>query len=217
MTLITFQDGKVVMRDGKVGTEAECFCRQCLIFFASPPYFGFEEGGFATPCALAVLRKVVERLEAAGWTAELDESLIVIDGVEVIKGIIKASCECCFACDDWVPIVTDTNENGHLTDQPEGRWCNIGDFDPHTLPGDPCFLNGNPIQGTPQPVFYFRGCGLPEPFGPVFDENMALSYLAGQPLIEGQIEYGQGGLWGNQFDIWVPCCNPDNCDGNPLP
>ena len=26
MTLITFQDGKVVLRDGKVGTEAACCC-----------------------------------------------------------------------------------------------------------------------------------------------------------------------------------------------
>jgi hypothetical protein len=26
MTLITFQDGKVVMRDGKIGTEQECCC-----------------------------------------------------------------------------------------------------------------------------------------------------------------------------------------------
>lgn len=29
MTLITFQDGKVVMRDGKVGTEQACCCQQC--------------------------------------------------------------------------------------------------------------------------------------------------------------------------------------------
>lgn len=29
MTLITFQDGKAVMRDGKVGTEQECCCTPC--------------------------------------------------------------------------------------------------------------------------------------------------------------------------------------------
>ena len=29
MTLITFQDGKPVLRDGKVGTEQECCCNQC--------------------------------------------------------------------------------------------------------------------------------------------------------------------------------------------
>lgn len=29
MTEITFQYGKVVMRDGKVGTEADCCCCQC--------------------------------------------------------------------------------------------------------------------------------------------------------------------------------------------
>ena len=29
MTLITFQDGRAVMRDGKVGTEQDCCCKQC--------------------------------------------------------------------------------------------------------------------------------------------------------------------------------------------
>ena len=29
MTLITFQDGKVVFRDGKVGTEQGCCCNRC--------------------------------------------------------------------------------------------------------------------------------------------------------------------------------------------
>jgi len=30
MTKITLQDGRVVMRDGKVGTEQECCCKQCV-------------------------------------------------------------------------------------------------------------------------------------------------------------------------------------------
>ncbi len=30
MTQITFTDGKVVMRDGKVGTEQACCCKQCV-------------------------------------------------------------------------------------------------------------------------------------------------------------------------------------------
>jgi hypothetical protein len=30
MTKITIQDGKIVMRDGKVGTEQECCCAQCV-------------------------------------------------------------------------------------------------------------------------------------------------------------------------------------------
>lgn len=29
MTLVTFQDGQIVMRDGKVGTGEECCCPQC--------------------------------------------------------------------------------------------------------------------------------------------------------------------------------------------
>lgn len=30
MTTVTFQDGKVVVRDGKVGTEADCCCCPCV-------------------------------------------------------------------------------------------------------------------------------------------------------------------------------------------
>jgi hypothetical protein len=30
MTTITAQDGKIVMRDGKVGTEQACCCKQCV-------------------------------------------------------------------------------------------------------------------------------------------------------------------------------------------
>jgi hypothetical protein len=29
MTLITFQDGKPLMKDGKIGTEQECCCKKC--------------------------------------------------------------------------------------------------------------------------------------------------------------------------------------------
>ena len=30
MTLVTFQDGSVILRDGKVGTEQECCCVRCV-------------------------------------------------------------------------------------------------------------------------------------------------------------------------------------------
>jgi len=217
MTLITFQDGKPVLRDGKVGTEQACCCGECLVFFGSPPFWGYAPDVWGPPgCPHAILSKVVELLQDAGWTAELDESTMMIDGEERIAGIVKASCECCFACDDWAPIVSDKNENGKLADQPEGRWCNIADFDPHTLPDDPCFNEfGFPIFTAPQPVFYFRGCGLGNNPGTVLDQDLVAQDYGGLPRIEGDIE--AGGLYGQRYDIWVPCCNPDNCDGNPLP
>lgn len=216
MTLITFQDGKPVLRDGKVGTEQACCCGECLVFFGSPTFYGYEPGDWGPPsCYHAILSKVVELLQDAGWTAELDESTIVINGAEYVSGIVRASCGCCFKCDDWVPIVSDTNENGRLADQPDGRWCNIADFDPHTLPGDPCFEGGFPVLTAPQPFFYFRGCGLSDQYGPVPDQDLIDRMFAGHPRLEGDIE--AGGLYGQRYDIWVPCCNPDNCDGNPLP
>jgi hypothetical protein len=219
MTLITFQDGKPVLRDGKVGTEQECCCGECLVFFGSPPFYGYAPEDWGPPsCFHAILSKVVERLQDAGWTAELDESTIVVDGEERIAGIVKASCECCFKCEDWVPIVSEANitNNFELTDQPAGRWCNIADFDPHTLPDNPCFNEfGYPVFTTPQPVFYFRGCGFPEPYGPVWDQDLILRQFQGYPRLVGDIN--GGGLYGQRSDIWVPCCNPDNCDGNPLP
>jgi len=35
MTLITFQDGKAVMRDGKVGTEAACLCEDACKYYGA--------------------------------------------------------------------------------------------------------------------------------------------------------------------------------------
>ena len=42
MTLITFQDGGVVFRDGKVGTEQECCCQQCRCLLECPEFAGVE-------------------------------------------------------------------------------------------------------------------------------------------------------------------------------
>lgn len=41
MALITFQNGEVVLRDGKVGTESGCCCGQCAQ--PCPDYCGCEE------------------------------------------------------------------------------------------------------------------------------------------------------------------------------
>lgn len=213
MTLITFSDGKPVMRDGKVGTEQECCCGDCLIFWLSPSVTAFLPDDWAdSDCYKAILNKIVENLQAAGWTASLDESTFMANGIESVRGYIRASCSCCFACDDWVPIVTDRDEDGFIAAGPEGRWCNVAPFDPHTLPGSPCDgLYGIGIA----PLMYFRGCGLLGPGGTRWDEDLNLVDFSWWTRLAGQVEYG--GLNGDQNDLWVPCCNADNCDGNPLP
>lgn len=40
MTLITFRDGKVLMRDGKVGSEQSCCCNQCRCSLECPEFAG---------------------------------------------------------------------------------------------------------------------------------------------------------------------------------
>lgn len=47
MTLITFQDGMAVMRDGKVGTEQECCCAKCLCD-GCPESLGFSVTFYGT-------------------------------------------------------------------------------------------------------------------------------------------------------------------------
>lgn len=218
MTLITFQDGKVVMRDGQVGTEQACCCRDCLNFWLSPSVTGFSQAdwdGAVGDCVRAVLNKIIENLQAAGWTASLDESTFMIDGEEVVRGYIRASCDCCWTCDDWVPIVTDRDVDGFIAAGPEGRWCNVAGFDPATLPGSPCGLANNPLILGAQPLMFFNGCGLNAPYGPAFDQDLNLVNYSWWTRLAGQVE--GGGLFGEQNDLWVPCCNPDNCDGNPLP
>ena len=42
MTLITFDAGKVIMRDGKVGTEQECCCTKCRCDLECPTFSGAE-------------------------------------------------------------------------------------------------------------------------------------------------------------------------------
>ena len=59
MTLITFQDGKPVLRDGKVGTEQECCCESCScsilnlndLLYGDQPYSwpNVDPGGQKTP------------------------------------------------------------------------------------------------------------------------------------------------------------------------
>lgn len=40
MTKVTLQDGRVVMRDGKIGTEQECCCAKCRCDLSCPEFVG---------------------------------------------------------------------------------------------------------------------------------------------------------------------------------
>jgi hypothetical protein len=71
MTLITLQDGKVVLRDGKVGTEQACCCEACN---ETAAFFSYKDIGLdADPdqiCAdaLAYMEWLRDRLIARGFT-----------------------------------------------------------------------------------------------------------------------------------------------------
>jgi hypothetical protein len=69
MTLITLQDGKIVLRDGKVGTEEACCCGEC-----PQPYGNFIFAGLAscTPAALGDPFQTEQQAQQAidFWLAE---------------------------------------------------------------------------------------------------------------------------------------------------
>jgi hypothetical protein len=77
MTLITFQDGAVVMRDGKVGTEQDCCCEQppceCFPRFSTPPveceidYIGFQVTFTTTACGGQNITQPFQLNEANGY------------------------------------------------------------------------------------------------------------------------------------------------------
>jgi hypothetical protein len=94
MTLITFQDGKVVLRDGKAGTEQACCCEEqdpCLVCTCEIIPCGFDVGGCseedAQDNAENKLADVVAAFANSGIVAALEdngyEGIVVLDKIPV--------------------------------------------------------------------------------------------------------------------------------------
>lgn len=92
MTLITFQDGKVVLRDGKVGTEQECCCQGCNCPTVCPGIsFNAEAtiGGMTVAVSTPVPGAASQRFEKNDGSGDYVEI-----GAAVFCGALGPSGEC---------------------------------------------------------------------------------------------------------------------------
>lgn len=158
MTRITFEDGKVTMRGGKVATEEECRCKCITIRLIAAPYISAvpaidwygQNPGF-DPFE-SRWNDMKDALEAAGWTVAINVVPYTENGEEWVAVSMDISTDCCFDCDAMVAAMGEANSSGtgSITNQPDGLWVNVNG----ELPID---YNNNGI-GVPFGHFYITGC-----------------------------------------------------------
>jgi hypothetical protein len=184
MTLITFQDGKPVLRDGKVGTEQECCCcdpclvRLCTaygVIVSDPNDTSFDEwtcGIFAN--AFLWLK---EALESAGWTVSLTDFPPPDDVESACSSKLVAEC---YLCD--------------VNGPEDGEWLDLTEYVvDHPLPEEPQF------NGIPQQQQVFVGSPPIDPFGSFPCDSARGSGFTTSPGICGDKPY---------FTTMIPICNP---------
>jgi len=131
MTLITFQDGQPVMRDGKIGTEQGCCC-ECAISLTA--YIGFSgDPNFpefnAEYCEglNANLEWLLAAAQAAGWSASISTTQNrppeIPDDQNSCWGYFRA---CCNTSDVSCPADGLFPESDY-ENQPE--WFNVSAYD----------------------------------------------------------------------------------------
>ena len=207
MTLITFSDGKPVLRDGKVGTEQACCCgcefsRITLSIFnmgglyaefgsqSETPFFD----GLWEECYEEIFQTMKQRLESAGWTVTITTRTAEEPGYGLVTyATMTATGDCVFNCQELYDAAN--QESPDIVNQPEGLWVELqlGES-----PGEYFFCDGvNPDLALPMRIT--GCCGIwdqlttanYEPYGPGF-------YAPNTVNGEGDIV----------FSMWVPVCNP---------
>lgn len=97
MTLITFQDGKPVMRDGKVGTESGCCCCDPNCLTLSSVFDLFYDGGACRNVAdqnealtndeldfyVLLMQTMANNLAAIGWSASVEIVTRIVDRQDI--------------------------------------------------------------------------------------------------------------------------------------
>lgn len=132
MTLITFEGGKVTMRGGKVATEEECRCKCITIGLQAAPqivavlaidWYGPNPGFDPWESRWNDMK---DALEAAGWNVTINVTPYIENGEDFVAVSMDISSDCCFDCDAMVAAMEEANNNnGALTNQPEGLWVNV--------------------------------------------------------------------------------------------
>jgi hypothetical protein len=121
MTLITFQDGTVVVRDGKVGTEQACCCGCCLCSAEDPPFidavcglqsviFEFDLSQFGTCTGAATVEVTADDQDLGGipWTKQ--QSVETANGFIIIEAYISCEFGCLVAVFNILPGPADGTE-----------------------------------------------------------------------------------------------------------
>jgi hypothetical protein len=228
MTLITFQDGKPVLRDGKVGTEqACCCCDNCLTFSGINSTGGTNSSGFCASFAdqdeidinayidlvEQTAQSVADNLSNAGWTAS----------VTVSRSLTKTFFECPGFCPDtdqpgqcyeilWSFDIRINATCECCISLPELPYANCGINNDCELFDQPegRWVNVYPLDELPYPPGGYIPSFLT--LGPDCAQWSPLSALYG---INGDygIDIGDGSFGA----IWVPVCAGSEWCVNPLP
>lgn len=190
MTRITFEDGTVTMRGGKVATEEECRCKCITIGLQALPNVAGVLAADWTGSELQLRWNAMkDLLEAQGWTVTINVTPYTENGENFFSLSMIGTTDCCFDCDAMVAAMEENNSNnGAITNQPEGLWVNVNGELPIDYDGD----NLGVAFGT----FYIIGCcGR-------LSENNANTFQSPTTV------NGDGG----GTDTWVPSpngyCNP---------
>ena len=190
MTLITFQDGKPVLRDGKVGTESGCCCGcdPCLVRLCqaydvtveNPDDTSAEE--WACGISANAYLWLKDALESAGWTVTITEippEELPGDFERVCSGKIVAECSLC-----------------ELNGPDDGEWLNLEEYVvDHPLPDEP------PLNGVNQAQQIYIAIHPIDLWGSF---PCDASRGVGFPIVEDI------GFCGNRpyFNAMIPICNP---------
>ena len=184
MTLITFQDGQPVMRDGKVGTEQECCCEPpcCVKLFANPNIAGAYQEDWEN-CFKPVWETIQGRLADAGWTATINESPGVDPNGDPLVLVSMTIEPCCgLSCADIIGSIEGPDANGAYSVADGDGWVDTQSLE---LVDTPCgFINfGEIVVGG--------CCGLFTT--EVGAEAVKVSFAGGV---------------GDNDSAWIPVCNP---------
>jgi|688.fasta_scaffold17654_19 hypothetical protein len=226
MTLITFQDGKPVLRDGKVGTEQECCCgcSTCLTISGrlaggsldvlsgctGSPSQAQDEADINSYLDLLeqTAQDIADNLTAAGWTA----TVTVADRTVQTSYVECPECEsneCYEIRYTYEILITATCEC--CIELPELPYANCGINNDCELFDQPegRWVNIWPLTELPYPPGeYIPVMSL----GPDCAEYAPLTPLYG---ING--DYGVDIGDGSFSALWVPVCTDSEWCANPLP
>lgn len=202
MTIITLEDKRVTLHDGKVGTEEECRCN-CfeLRLTPSPSIIGFD-ATLWNNCGSLVWDATKAKFEAAGW----DVTIATRTGEDgFIYPTMRVSCSCCADCFALADAVAAIGEGGELADQPAGAWVEV------QTRGGMAELGGDPEYIE----IIAQDCGILNVFGEVvFGDGCCESFEAVRvPGSVNGVGYGTG-FEGSSF---IPACGPESPFCNPLP